>query len=98
MGTEIKVNISELDGYVHRLAKLSAGTRYRNMHELSINGYSDTEDALNELFAELAAIEGVMMEVIEQTKQALTNAGVQFNEADWIAGQIIGTVGQVVGP
>lgn len=98
MSTEIQVVKSELDGYIHRLAVLSAGTRYRNVNDLSIDGYSDTEDALNQLYQELVAVEDTMMEVLAQTKQALTNAGVQFEEADWIAGQIIGTIGQVVGP
>ena len=93
MGEEIKVVRSELDTQIMNLGKLSAGTRFKNSSELVKRGYSDTADALNELWTELHAVETVMMEVLEQTKTALTNAGVQFDEADWVAGQMLGQVG-----
>lgn len=95
--TEVIVNQNELQSQIQKLASLSVGTRYRNTTIVVQKGYSDTIDALNELQNELIAIESVMMEIIEQTKQTMINAGVQFDEADWTAGQLVGSVGKMSG-
>lgn len=93
MEQEIKVVKSELSTQITELGRLFAGTPYKNRSAPITAGYGEMADTLNEMFAELQSIEAVMLEVLEQTKEALIKANVAFDEADLALGQMMGHVG-----
>lgn len=95
MDVEIKVGQLELKEQIIQLGRLFAGTQYKSRSAPITKGYGDMADAMNEMFLELQKIEAVMMEALEQTKEALVRAEVGFNEADLALGKMLGEVGNM---
>lgn len=91
---EIKVVQQDLLNITEEIEQiLIEAAQYQNRTALIEQSRGAMADAVNELFTEMKAIERVMEEIIQQTVQALDNAGVQYNRADLIATKMAKSIG-----
>lgn len=81
---EIKVEFDKLQASIIGLSILEKGTGYSLYCTSDFINHSRGKmyKKTNEFYEKLMAVEDTMIEIIKGTKQALTNAGVEFKKSE----------------
>lgn len=81
---EIKIDFDKLENAIAYLNTLEKGTGYDIYCTSDFINHSRGKmyKKTNEFYKKLMAVEDAMIEIIEGTKQALTNAGIEFEKAE----------------